>query len=304
MSSISQLEVADDAHELQDDEFTLDASDAEAHGPAEPTVIRQRLRGRPPPPPPPRRPKAALTPDFPGGSAPLPTSSAALTDMNPRSGRRISGVYAVDERTGLHTSVLPSRTLAEATFEITRLRAQMRARDAYLAELERVVADYRQQLTAAGLTDLDELAGLSGRVRGQAFRVAELESELRRVQASQVEQREQRTTAPVAQVAPAASARGSDGPDQLRRVRGIGRRYAEQLVTLGVESVVQIARWTEQDCARIAGELRISPTRVTLWVEQARAIERIQTGAVAAESRETPASAASEGAQTAQLRWE
>jgi predicted flap endonuclease-1-like 5' DNA nuclease len=280
MSSISQLEIVDDAHELRDDEFTLDAEELDA---PEPTVIRQRLRGRPPPPPPPRRPKPALTAEVPVTSN-LPS---AVLDVHARSGRRISGVYTVDERTGLHTAVLPSRTLAEATGEITRLSAQMRARDAYLAELERVVADYRQQLTAAGLSNLDELARLSGRVRGQAFRIAELESELRRVHtsASQSEQR-----------ASTAGAAGITRPELLRRVRGIGRRYAEQLAALGVDSVDQIARWTEQDGVHIAGQLRISPTRVTPWIEQARAL--------VAESRETTASAASHAAPDGQPSWD
>jgi predicted flap endonuclease-1-like 5' DNA nuclease len=281
MSSISQLEVADEAHELRDDEFTLDAEEV---SPQEPTVIRQRLPGRPPPPPPPRRPKPALGAEFPVRSHMPPAAAPLAPSAGPAraSGRRISGVYTVDERTGLHTSVLPARTLAEATFEITRLRAQMRARDAYLAELERVVADYRQQLTAAGLDNFDDLARLAGRVRGQAFRIAELESELRRAQASQ--------PSPVSEVASVAGTPGAR-LERLRRVRGIGRRYAEQLLTLGIDSVEQIARWTEQDCARVAGQLRVSATRVKLWIEQARAL--------ASGSAETPAQAVSEGVRAA-----
>jgi len=69
--------------------------------------------------------------------------------------------------------------LADLQAELTRLRRQMRARDAYLAELERALSDYDALLAHAGLHGLDDLAGLLGRVRGQAYRIAELESELR-----------------------------------------------------------------------------------------------------------------------------
>jgi len=69
--------------------------------------------------------------------------------------------------------------------ELTRLRRQMRARDAYLAELERALADYDALLAQAGLHGLDDLAGLLGRVRGQAYRIAELELSLRDIAAAQ-----------------------------------------------------------------------------------------------------------------------
>jgi len=62
--------------------------------------------------------------------------------------------------------------------ELTRLRNQMRARDAYLRELERALEVTRSELTSAGLRDPQDLHRLLGRVRGQAFRIAELEAEL------------------------------------------------------------------------------------------------------------------------------
>lgn len=65
------------------------------------------------------------------------------------------------------------------TQELERLRKRMRARDAYLVELEQALDQSTRQLTAAGLTSVDDVYRLLGRVRGQAFRIAELESELR-----------------------------------------------------------------------------------------------------------------------------
>jgi len=63
--------------------------------------------------------------------------------------------------------------------ELERLRTQMRARDAYLSELERALDANTRQLEAAGISSADDVYRLLGRVRGQAFRIAELESELR-----------------------------------------------------------------------------------------------------------------------------
>lgn len=63
--------------------------------------------------------------------------------------------------------------------ELARLQSQMRARDAYLAELERALDASSRQLSAAGLANVEDAYALLGRVRGQAFRIAELESELR-----------------------------------------------------------------------------------------------------------------------------
>jgi hypothetical protein len=73
----------------------------------------------------------------------------------------------------------PSSELSAAQAEIARLQRQMRARDAYLAEIERALDASTRQLEAAGLSSVDDALRLLGRVRGQAFRIAELESELR-----------------------------------------------------------------------------------------------------------------------------
>lgn len=63
--------------------------------------------------------------------------------------------------------------------ELARLHSQMRARDAYLIELEQALDASTRQLAAAGIGSVDDAQRLLGRVRGQAFRIAELESELR-----------------------------------------------------------------------------------------------------------------------------
>jgi len=63
--------------------------------------------------------------------------------------------------------------------ELARVQSRMRARDAYLAEVERALDASSRQLAAAGLASVEDAYALLGRVRGQAFRIAELESELR-----------------------------------------------------------------------------------------------------------------------------
>lgn len=89
--------------------------------------------------------------------------------------------------------------LQDVRAELTRLRSRMRARDAYLVELEQALDQSTRQLTAAGLASVDDIHRLLGRVRGQAFRIAELESELRTAhQALASVQRKPRVTKPAA----------------------------------------------------------------------------------------------------------
>lgn len=266
--SRSHLELVDEAHELGEDEFTLDGDELE---PTQTIAVQPGLRRQPPPPPPPRR---ATTPVSPAPvsasrSTPPPVPAAALPRPRDDRKRNSSGVFTLPD-------VLPppaadpspvaddlsARELADSSSEIARLRAQMRARDAYLAELERVVHDYRAHLVAAGLDSLDDVARLIGRARGQAFRIAELESDLRRLSLKLAER-----AAPIVH-------HEESPPDDPRRVRGIGRRFAEQLSALGVVSITQIAAWTEEDRVRIASQLRITTARIAreAWVEQASAL--------------------------------
>jgi len=58
----------------------------------------------------------------------------------------------------------------------------MRARDAYLAELERALAASTHQLESSGIGSVEDAHRLLGKLRGQAFRIAELESELRHME--------------------------------------------------------------------------------------------------------------------------
>lgn len=72
--------------------------------------------------------------------------------------------------------------LQAAEAELARLRRQMRARDAYLVELERALEESTRKLEASGLGSVEDAHKLLGRLRGQTFRIAELESELRRME--------------------------------------------------------------------------------------------------------------------------
>jgi hypothetical protein len=72
--------------------------------------------------------------------------------------------------------------LEAAEAEVTRLRRQLRARDAYLTELQQALQASTRQLEASGLGSVEDAYKLLGRLRGQAFRIAELESDLRQME--------------------------------------------------------------------------------------------------------------------------
>lgn len=80
------------------------------------------------------------------------------------------------------SSSTTSARLDQAEAEVARLRKRMRARDAYLAELEQALQASTSKLEASGIGSLEDAHKLLGRVRGQAFRIAELESELRHME--------------------------------------------------------------------------------------------------------------------------
>jgi hypothetical protein len=75
--------------------------------------------------------------------------------------------------------------LESARAELSRLNRLMRARDSYLLELERALEQNAQLLRTLGLEGADDAAELHGRLRGQMFRIAELEAELQRRDAAQ-----------------------------------------------------------------------------------------------------------------------
>ena len=240
MATQSDLEAAcepielEDAYELQEHEFTLDPE------PDAPVPLRARMRGTPPPPP-------------------RATTRATDTDAEPSAqrGRNASGVF---ELVPAPASEAAREVVTTLKAEVARLQAQMRARDAYLKELERALDERTRQLSAAGLGSLEDVARLFGKIRGQAFRVAELELELRRLQAIVHEQQK--------------SGVGAPASDDLRRIRGIGPGFAKQLDGLGYTSFEVIANWSEADIARVAKRLRITPARISreAWVDQARGL--------------------------------
>lgn len=249
MSARSELElvepistqIMDDAQDLQEHELVLDLEEAEL---LEHTGT-QHVRAAPPPPPPPRRSDLRVAP-FGGRS------------------RNPSGVFPIAEveqalAAAAQVASPPGVTAADA--EISRLKAQLRARDAYVIEVERVLDEWTRQLSAAGIESAADLARLLGRSRGHAYRASELEGQVGQLSAENAELR-------------AALARDPQKDSPLRRVRGIGMRYARQLEALGVVSVEQIAGWSEQDVVRFAGQLRIAPSRIAreLWIEQARCL--------------------------------
>lgn len=264
MSVRSELELAesvtdlmDDAHELEEHEFILDLDDlaeSDAKRPA------QHVRPVPPPPPPPRRAELRRTPP----AAP----PAAL-----RSSRSPSGVFPIADveqaLAAAQASQVNGVTAADA--EISRLKAQLRARDAYVVEIERALDEWTGHLAAAGIQTSDDLVNLVGRARGHAFRVAELEAQLKELSA---EKAELAAAAAASAVAAVQSGEGQPDNSPLRRVRGIGRRYAKQLEALGIVNVKQIAAWTNADINRVAAQLRIQPSRIKRegWIEQARAL--------------------------------
>ena len=231
----------DDAHELADHEFTLDPEDDPSQ--ASSAVGAAAKRPTSPPPPPPRK-------------QPRQLNTAILDAFSPRS-RSLSGIFPL-----FSSSQNYRQALADAEGELQRLRTQMRARDAYLRELEHALASSTRQLSAAGLETPEDAARLLGRVRGQAFRIAELESELRQSRAGVTE--------------PRAALRAGE---ELQRVRGIGRRFAEQLHELGYGTLARMAACGDAEIALIAKRLRITRERVVRerWVEQASMLLRSES---------------------------
>jgi predicted flap endonuclease-1-like 5' DNA nuclease len=63
-------------------------------------------------------------------------------------------------------------------------------------------------------------------------------------------------------------------PDDLRRIRGIGPKFAKALAAAGVVSFRQIAAWTEAEIAEISKVLKVHPARIAKdgWVASAAAL--------------------------------
>ena len=222
----------DDVHELQDHEFTLEVEDAtiEMQSSAPPSA-----RSVPPQPPLPRW-AAASRALLDGWQKLLDVNGQATIEIPPPGAAPAAGSGKPSEQ-----------TLRE---KLAQLALQVHAREVYCREIERA------------------LVSASGRVRGQAFRIAELEAEL-----LQFRSRFLPSDTEVTIELPARRARPTD---DLRKIRGVGPRFAARLAALGVTSFETIANWSASDVTNVAKQLGVKRERLTedSWVKQARALRK------------------------------
>ncbi|MEM6959048.1 MAG: helix-hairpin-helix domain-containing protein [Myxococcota bacterium] len=71
--------------------------------------------------------------------------------------------------------------------------------------------------------------------------------------------------APAATTAATPATASDEAREDLTQVKGIGAKYAEKLYALGVLNVAAIARWGDEEIAKIASDLRTSEKRVATW---------------------------------------
>ena len=69
---------------------------------------------------------------------------------------------------------------------------------------------------------------------------------------------------------PAASTAGGD---DLTAIKGLGKVMAGRLHEAGVDTLAQIAAWTDEDISRVGMQINVSPGRIKRedWVGQAQA---------------------------------
>jgi predicted flap endonuclease-1-like 5' DNA nuclease len=198
---------------------------------------------------------AAARPPLPPKAATSSRSQALLTE-------ELSTIEQPPASVLSRVSDLLSAELS-ARERLKRLVPQIRAREIYLQEVERA------------------LNTALGRVHGQAFRIAELEGELREALA--------RSAPPPEAAVHAAAVRGKTqraapkpkrkpAADDLQQISGIGPRSAQQLSELGITFAL-MAKWTAADVQRVAKRLVTSPERIQRegWVKQARALAKAPT---------------------------
>jgi predicted flap endonuclease-1-like 5' DNA nuclease len=198
---------------------------------------------------------------------PMPSSRARASTQPPppplaawRAGSRSSIPAAPSANASLTDA--PAELLA-ARRELARAANQMRARDAYLRELEHALEAQTRQLATWGLDSAEGAARLSGLLRGQTFRIAELESSLHQANAALADLQAKLQQHPE----PGARVRVD-----LQAIRGIGPRFEEQLRSIGIATYEAVAALSSEDVQRIAALLRIRPERIErgAWIEQAR----------------------------------
>ena len=226
----------EDVHELQDHEFTLEQDD----------TIELQSSLPPSAPPLPSTPPQPPLPRWAAASRALLDSWQKLLDINAQATTEIT-TQTPDAGARQPTPLPASRQ------QLAQLGKQLHAREVYCREIER------------------GLAAASGKVRGQAFRIAELEAELALVRSSVNGKR-------VAQPQPltAPSLEITVERDDLCRIRGIGRVLSERLAGLGVTSYATIANWSAAEVGEIARQLGVNKERLTRdsWVKQARALTK------------------------------
>lgn len=78
--------------------------------------------------------------------------------------------------------------------------------------------------------------------------------------------------APAAVAAAPAVAAPAEAPDDLKRIKGVGKALERRLRELNVRTYKQIAAWTDADIERIEAGLQSIPGRIRRdrWVQQAK----------------------------------
>ncbi len=88
----------------------------------------------------------------------------------------------------------------------------------------------------------------------------------------ELEKSKQQATGSQVRAKPEQAALVKPSPDDLKRIKGVGKALEQRLRELGVESYAHIAAWTDADVARIEAGLSSIPGRIRRdgWVEQAK----------------------------------
>lgn len=179
---------------------------------------------------------------------------------------------------------LAAQRVRELTGERDRLRAELGEERARSSERSRAEATRLEEQTRASaeatrrvqelerrVSELTELEARLDELEAQALEVVTLRAQNSELEARVATLLAAQNAAPKAESAPRGAA---DGSDDLRRIRGIGPKFAEVLRGNGVKAFADIAAWTDEDIARFARLLRLKPERIARedWVGGARAL--------------------------------
>lgn len=174
-----------------------------------------------------------------------------------------------------------SARISEIQSESDDLKARLTAADEGRSELEAQLNEARTARDADGEDSRARIEELETDLGRRDDEIARLRTELADLRIVSEPQAETPPAAPVPEPLPAvdnASAPmfatdAGGSPDDLTKIKGIGRVLNDKLHKLGVTTLRQIADFTEDDIARVDGELDF-PGRIERekWVEQAKAI--------------------------------